>query len=150
METFMVLQNKKPVWNDGEPGSVTHASALVSVSLSDSLFPLAPPLLESNSYVLDFRGRVTKASVKNFQLVHESDEKYIIMQFGRVGDDEFTMDYRFPMSAVQVRGLAFQVGEGEVVRTPTHGCRFFFFFVFCPDHSLFMHMTGLWHCTNQL
>jgi hypothetical protein len=33
--------------------------------------------------------------VKNFQIVHESDTDYIIMQFGRVAEDIFTMDYRY-------------------------------------------------------
>ena len=37
---------------------------------------------------------VMQASVKNFQIVHESDTDYIIMQFGRVAEDIFTMDYR--------------------------------------------------------
>jgi hypothetical protein len=37
---------------------------------------------------------VVQASVKNFQIVHESDTDYIIMQFGRVAEDIFTMDYR--------------------------------------------------------
>ena len=49
---------------------------------------------ETQSYVLNFHGRVTQASVKNFQIVHDSDVEYIIMQFGRVAEDIFTMDYR--------------------------------------------------------
>ena len=32
--------------------------------------------------------------MKNFQIVHSSDPDYIIMQFGRVGTDIFTMDFR--------------------------------------------------------
>jgi len=55
----------------------------------------------TQSYVLNFGGRVTEASVKNFQLVHKEDEDYIIVQFGRIGEDTFTMDYQYPMSAVQ-------------------------------------------------
>ena len=89
-----------------------------------------------------------QASVKNFQIVHESDTDYIIMQvsriiiiimitmivtvmimfnvhgddsdhacvdgndgdlltqFGRVAEDIFTMDYRYPMCAVQAFGVA--------------------------------------------
>jgi Tub family len=41
------------------------------------------------------RDFVLQASVKNFQIVHESDTDYIIMQFGRVAEDIFTMDYRY-------------------------------------------------------
>ena len=58
-------------------------------------------------WCLNFHGRVTVASVKNFQLVAtvdqsqpggEGDEE-TILQFGKVGDDTFTMDYRQPLSA---------------------------------------------------
>jgi len=77
LDGILELQNKTPVWND-----------------------------ETQSYVLNFHGRVTQASVKNFQIVHESDTDYIIMQFGRVAEDIFTMDYRYPMCAVQAFGIA--------------------------------------------
>ncbi|CAN4104250.1 unnamed protein product [Withania somnifera] len=59
---------------------------------------------------LNFHGRVTIASVKNFQLVAtldqtqpggKGDEDTVILQFGKVGDDIFTMDYRKPLSAFQ-------------------------------------------------
>ncbi|KAI6689536.1 hypothetical protein NL676_026364 [Syzygium grande] len=76
-------------------------------------------------WCLNFRGRVTVASVKNFQLIaanHQaagaptpsqpsqpsqqsqpshSDHDKIILQFGKVGKDMFTMDYRYPLSAFQ-------------------------------------------------
>ncbi|XP_023348185.1 protein king tubby 1 [Eurytemora carolleeae] len=77
LEGILELQNKTPVWND-----------------------------ETQSYVLNFHGRVTQASVKNFQIIHESDLEYIIMQFGRVAEDIFTMDYRYPMCALQAFGVA--------------------------------------------
>ena len=31
--------------------------------------------LDTQSYVLNFHGRVTQASVKNFQVIHENDRK---------------------------------------------------------------------------
>lgn len=31
---------------------------------------------------------------------------YIVMQFGRVAEDVFTMDYRYPMCAVQAFAIA--------------------------------------------
>lgn len=46
MENLIELHNKTPVWND-----------------------------ETQSYVLNFHGRVTQASVKNFQVVHDTDGK---------------------------------------------------------------------------
>ena len=45
---------------------------------------------------------MTHASVKNFQLVDEDDEREdVLLQFGKVGKDVFTMDYAYPMSALQ-------------------------------------------------
>lgn len=64
-------------------------------------------------WCLNFRGRVTVASVKNFQLVaapepnppnptvSQNDYDRVILQFGKVGKDMFTMDYRYPLSAFQ-------------------------------------------------
>lgn len=61
-------------------------------------------------WCLNFHGRVTVASVKNFQLVAtvdqsqpggKGDEETVLLQFGKVGDDTFTIDYRQPLSAFQ-------------------------------------------------
>lgn len=41
---------------------------------------------------MDFKSRVTIPSIKNFQL--ESAEGEVVMQFGRVGRDVFTMDFK--------------------------------------------------------
>lgn len=73
-------------------------------------------------WCLNFRGRVTVASVKNFQLIAasgettdntgvgtsqagSSDHDTIILQFGKIGKDLFTMDYRYPLSAFQAFGI---------------------------------------------
>uniref|UniRef100_A0A2P2JMB5 Tubby C-terminal domain-containing protein n=1 Tax=Rhizophora mucronata TaxID=61149 RepID=A0A2P2JMB5_RHIMU len=65
-------------------------------------------------WCLNFHGRVTVASVKNFQLVAmadpsqsggKGDEETVLLQFGKVGDDIFTMDYRKPLSAFQAFAL---------------------------------------------
>lgn len=53
------------------------------------------------AYVLNFNGRVTMASVKNFQLVTQDDPDDVALQFGRVGKDLFTMDFQFPLSPFQ-------------------------------------------------
>ncbi|KAJ3271793.1 hypothetical protein HK104_004626, partial [Borealophlyctis nickersoniae] len=74
---ILTLHNKAPQWND-----------------------------ETQSFVLNFNGRVTLASVKNFQIVHDNDLEYIIMQFGRVAEDAFTMDFSYPMSPVQAFAIA--------------------------------------------
>ncbi|KAL2229822.1 UNVERIFIED_CONTAM: Tubby-like F-box protein 6 [Sesamum indicum] len=59
-------------------------------------------------WCLNFHGRVTVASVKNFQLVASPENGIagpehdkVILQFGKVGKDVFTMDYRYPISAFQ-------------------------------------------------
>ena len=72
-DDIVVLRNKSPKWND-----------------------------QMQAYCLNFNGRVTHASVKNFQLADEEDEaEEVMLQFGKVGKDLFTMDFRYPMSALQ-------------------------------------------------
>ena len=58
------------------------------------------------AFVLNFNGRVDKASVKNFQLIDNEDENRIYLQFGRVGDNEFTLDYQWPFSPMQAFAVA--------------------------------------------
>lgn len=59
---------------------------------------------------LNFKGRVTVASVKNFQLlaavdpslkIPATEQEKVILQFGKIGKDIFTMDYCYPLSAFQ-------------------------------------------------
>ncbi|KAL2519828.1 Tubby-like F-box protein 5 [Forsythia ovata] len=86
-ERPLVLKNKQPRWHE-----------------------------QLQCWCLNFRGRVTVASVKNFQLVAatqpaagaptpsqpaQSDHDKIILQFGKVSKDMFTMDYRYPLTAFQ-------------------------------------------------
>jgi len=74
----MILKNKPPKWND-----------------------------QVGAYVLNFNGRVTRASVKNFQLSDpKEDADVVVMQFGRVGKDAFTMDFQYPLCALQAFGIA--------------------------------------------
>jgi tubby and related proteins len=58
------------------------------------------------AYCLNFRGRVTQASVKNFQLIAEDDPDRVIVQFGRVGANTFTLDYAFPIGPLQAFATA--------------------------------------------
>ncbi|EOD07076.1 hypothetical protein EMIHUDRAFT_198344 [Emiliania huxleyi CCMP1516] len=77
-DEVQVLKNKPPKWND-----------------------------QVGAYVLNFNGRVTRASVKNFQLYNPSkDPEAVLMQFGRVGKDAFTMDFQHPLCALQAFGIA--------------------------------------------
>jgi tubby-related protein 1 len=77
LKNLVYLVNKSPSWND-----TVHA------------------------YVLNFGGRVTQASVKNFQLVQDNDQSTVLMQFGRVAKDKFTMDFRWPLCPLQAFGIA--------------------------------------------
>lgn len=61
--------------------------------------------IEYNAYVLDFDGRVEKGSVKNFQLCDPEREEFIYLQFGRINDDTFSMDFKFPLSPIQAFGI---------------------------------------------
>ncbi|OAY54773.1 tubby-like F-box protein 7 isoform X2 [Manihot esculenta] len=91
-------------------GSMTKGSE-TSVSGCTVLRNKAPRWHEHlQCWCLNFHGRVTVASVKNFQLVAtvdqsqpggKGDEDTVLLQFGKVGDDTFTMDYRQPLSALQ-------------------------------------------------
>lgn len=78
-EGMLVLKNKSPRWHE-----------------------------QLQCWCLNFNGRVTVASVKNFQLVAAvengdsvQEDENVILQFGKVGKDVFTMDYQYPLSAFQ-------------------------------------------------
>jgi len=67
------------------------------------------------AYTLNFNGRVTEASVKNFQMQVEVKEDSegeggdrgavpkdnVVLQFGKIHEDIFTMDFQWPFSALQ-------------------------------------------------
>ncbi|XP_065197366.1 tubby-related protein 3-like isoform X1 [Sycon ciliatum] len=76
-ESTVILQNKLPTWSS-----------------------------ESESFVLNFNGRVTKASVKNFQIVHPEDTDYIVLQFGRIAEHQFTLDFSYPLCPLQAFAIA--------------------------------------------
>lgn len=56
---------------------------------------------ETNSYSLNFNGRVTIASVKNFQIVHPLEPTFITLTFGKEGVDTYILDFTHPWSALQ-------------------------------------------------
>ncbi|KAI6196667.1 hypothetical protein M3Y94_01136200 [Aphelenchoides besseyi] len=85
MEEMIILNNKQPQWNE-----------------------------DTQSYVLNFHGRVTQASVKNFQIVHHLNQDYVVMQFGRINNETFTMDFRYPLSPIQAFGIAMSSFHGKL------------------------------------
>ena len=58
------------------------------------------------AYCLHFGGRVTHASVKNIQLIADDDADRILLQFGKIGADSFTLDYQFPVTPLQAFAVA--------------------------------------------
>jgi tubby and related proteins len=90
----MVLKNKSPRWHE-----------------------------QLQCWCLNFHGRVTVASVKNFQLVasdangptnHDVENDDVILQFGKIGKDLFTMDYRYPISAFQAFAICLSSFDTKV------------------------------------
>lgn len=62
------------------------------------------PFFDAGQYRLNFSGRVTIPSVKNMQL--EDDDGQVLLQFGRVNDHRFHLDYRYPFCGVQAFAAA--------------------------------------------
>lgn len=62
--------------------------------------------IETNSYSLNFSGRVTKPSAKNFQVIHPLDPTYITLTFGKESHDSYILDFSYPWTALH----AFCVG----------------------------------------
>lgn len=83
---LLALQNRPPWWN-----------------------------IELGSFVLNFGGRVSVASVKNFQLCDRNDQDYIMLQFGRIqGRHSFTMDFQHPLTAVQAFAIAISSLQSKI------------------------------------
>jgi len=79
---LLCLRNKAPSWNEN-----------------------------TQSYVLNFHGRVSVASVKNFQVEEavetgEDKDSRVLLQFGRIGDDTFTLDFEHPLTPLQAFAVA--------------------------------------------
>jgi hypothetical protein len=83
---LMSLQNRPPWWN-----------------------------VELGAFVLNFGGRVSVASVKNFQLCERNDHNNIMLQFGRIeGRHSFTMDFSYPLSPVQAFAVSISSLQSKI------------------------------------
>ncbi len=62
----------------------------------------------TNSWTLDFHGRVKIASKKNFKIMNSIDEHNgeWLMLFGKVSKHRFSLDFRPPLSIMQVASIA--------------------------------------------
>jgi tubby-related protein 1 len=64
---LLVLHNKSPQWNEGKSVCLYKNRETKKDNYITEI--------ETQSFVLNFNGRVTQASVKNFQIVHDNDCK---------------------------------------------------------------------------
>ena len=85
------MHNKAPLWNEG-----------------------------SQVYQLDFGGRVTQESAKNFQIEYSGKQVtnirnnrnilmilyFQVMQFGRIDENAYTLDFQYPLTALQAFSVA--------------------------------------------
>eukprot|EP01063_Lacrimia_lanifica_P037221 TRINITY_DN757_c1_g3_i1.p1 TRINITY_DN757_c1_g3~~TRINITY_DN757_c1_g3_i1.p1 ORF type:complete len:388 (+),score=132.57 TRINITY_DN757_c1_g3_i1:85-1248(+) len=81
---MMILENKRPTWDE-----------------------------KLRAFVLDFKGRVTVASVKNFQLVERGTDK-VLVQFGKVFSDKFTLDFQYPITGLQAFCIALTAFDNKL------------------------------------
>lgn len=66
-----------------------------------------PTIGVNGHYVLDFGDRVKKPCVKNFQLVKQfDDDESVYLQFGRISENEFSLDFAHPWSPFQALCVA--------------------------------------------
>lgn len=60
----------------------------------------------SNSYRLNFHGRVTVPSIKNLQVIHAEDPSKVLCQFGKTDTSRFHLDFKRPFNAFQAFCIA--------------------------------------------
>lgn len=85
IDKLFCLESKSPIWNN-----------------------------EVGAHVLYFNGKATMASVKNFQLCTQNNEQRIIMQFGRIDKDEFSLEVQWPMSLFQAFAVALSAFDSKL------------------------------------
>ncbi|PPD95456.1 hypothetical protein GOBAR_DD07536 [Gossypium barbadense] len=108
-----------------EGGTALTPSAFMQ-SFDELMIDIISPRLPATllqCWCLNFRGSVTMASVKNFQLVAALDPSHnispeeqekVVLQFGKIGKDIFTMNYGYPLSAFQAFAICLSSFDTEV------------------------------------
>lgn len=100
----------------GENGEAAAAAAAVD-DHGLSILQNRPPWwnMELGAFVLNFGGRVSVASVKNFQLCERTNQDYIMLQFGRIqGRHAFTMDFQYPLTPIQAFAIAISSLQSKI------------------------------------
>lgn len=71
-------------------------------------------ILATKSYLSNFSTRVVKESSKNFILIEEDNqENNIILQFGKIGDRSFSLDFTYPLSPLQAFAICLSSIENK-------------------------------------
>jgi len=86
LSRLMVLDTKRPQWDESHGG-----------------------------YVLNFNGRVSESSVKNFQMVCSESDADITLQFGRRDKNTFALDFQYPLSPLQAFCICLASLDGKLV-----------------------------------
>lgn len=62
---------------------------------------------KAKSFILSFKGRALKSSIKNFVITdeEESEDKYLII-FGKAAPDVYNLDIESPFSLIQGAAVA--------------------------------------------
>jgi Tub family len=102
----LAVPNK--VTGDDNGSSMTEILRATSPSQRHGMhmFETKEPVFINGNFRLNFHGRVSVPSVKNFQLISEDDIDTVVCQFGKVDDNRFHLDFRSPFNAFQAFALA--------------------------------------------
>jgi tubby and related proteins len=101
----MPIPNRVAIGHE-EYGSMLNVLRYPASTSGLYLMQTKEPTFINGNYRLNFRGRVKIPSVKNFQIVSAEDTNDVIVQFGKIGDDRFHLDFKAPFSAFQAFSLA--------------------------------------------
>lgn len=61
---------------------------------------------ETQSFSLNFNGRVTQPSVRNLQIVHPLDPTYITLTFGKENETTYILDFSYPWTTLRAFCIA--------------------------------------------
>lgn len=100
-QLLSTLKEMKKALGEGVPKSGKHALSNCKIETMSNKTPFWNE--QNQVYQLDFGGRVTQESAKNFQI--ELDTKQVL-QFGRIEGGSYTLDFRYPFSAAQAFAVA--------------------------------------------
>ncbi|XP_065095861.1 tubby-related protein 4 isoform X2 [Ochlerotatus camptorhynchus] len=106
LETFQKAQLRQKLKRGKiEPNGVTSSFQPQAPVRREFVMHNKAPMWNENSqvYQLDFGGRVTQESAKNFQIEFRGKQ---VMQFGRIDGNAYTLDFQYPFSALQAFAVA--------------------------------------------